>query len=194
MKRKYLSIICGAAIIAFGMFHIHARCAISEGGVLGLVLLFRYWLHLSPAIGNFVIDMIALVAGTILLKNNFLKDSLVATFSYSLCYRFLEYTGPMFPDISAYPAWAAILGGCFVGFGTILIVRHGCAAGADDTFALIAHAKTHMKLSTYYFMSDFTILLLSMTYIPPKRILWSFLSVTVSSGLIAIFCPEPKKD
>lgn len=190
---KYLSIICGAIIIAFGMYNVHSRCQISEGGMLGLVLLLRHWFHISPSIGNLVIDVTALITGTLVLKKSFLIDSLVATVSFSVCYRVLECFEPMLPDLSAYPFLAAVAGGCFVGAGTILIVRHGCAAGADDTFALIANAKLHIKLSTYYFMSDFTILLLSMTYIPPKRIIWSFLTVIVSSGLIAIFCPEPKK-
>lgn len=193
-KLKYLSIVSGSIVIAFGMYNIHAVCAISEGGVLGLVLLLRHWFHISPAIGNFVIDVIALIAGTVILKKSFLKDSLIATISFSVCYRILECFDPVLPNLSNLPALAAILGGCFVGGGTIMIVRHGCAAGADDTFALIANAKTHIKLSTYYFMSDFTILMLSMTYISPKKIIWSFLSVLVSSGLIAIFCPEPKKD
>lgn len=190
-KQKYPSIVFGAIIIAFGMFNIHARCQISEGGVLGLVLLARHWLHISPAIGNFIIDVTALAVGTLILKKNFLKDSIIASLSFSICYRILEAFPPTLPDLGPHPAIAAVLGGCFVGIGTIFIVRYGCAAGADDTFALIANAKTHMKLSTYYFMSDFLVLLLSLTYIPLSRIIWSFLSVIVSSGLIMIFSPEP---
>ena len=191
---KYLSIVCGAIIIAFGMYNIHARCFISEGGVLGFVLLLRHWFLISPAIGNLVIDVLALLLGTLILKKTFLWDSLLATISFSTCYRVLEYVGPILPDLKDAPALAALLGGCFVGIGTILIVRHGCAAGADDTFALIVNAKTHIKLSTYYFISDFTILTLSLSYISYRRIIWSFLSVCVSSGLIAIFCPEPKNE
>lgn len=191
-KLKYPSILLGAAIIAFGMYNIHARCAISEGGVLGLVLLLRHWFHISPGIGNFVIDVAAMVAGALILKKSYLWDSLVATIGFSVCYEVMSRFPPLLPDLSTQPVLAAILGGLFVGTGTILIVRHGCAAGADDTFALIVNHKTHIKLSTYYFLSDFTVLLLSLTYISPIRIWWSVLSVVVSSGMIAIFCPEPK--
>lgn len=191
---KYISITLGAALISFGMYNIHSRCDISEGGVLGVALLLQHWLHLSPAISNPVMDILAMLAGTLILKNTFLKDSLFASLAFALWYRLYECFPPLLPDLSAYPALAAILGGCFVGFGTILIVRHGCAAGADDSLALIANALTGIKLSTYYFISDFSVLALSLSYIPARRIVWSFLTVIVSSGLIAILCPEPKKD
>lgn len=191
--KKYISILLGAALISFGMYNIHSRCAISEGGVLGMALLLQHHLHISPAISNPVMDIAAMLAGTIILKSTFLADSLFASAAFAVFYRIYECFPPLLPDLSAHPAAAAVLGGCFVGFGTILIVRHGCAAGADDSLALIANSLTRIKLSTYYFISDFSVLLLSLSYIAPAKIVWSFLTVTVSSGLIAIFCPEPEK-
>lgn len=190
---KYISILCGAGILAFGLYNVHSRCRISEGGVLGMSLLLYRWFHISPAISSLVMDGAALIAGTIVLRKAFLWDTIVASVAYSLWYGLFELCGPVLPNLAKWPIVAAVVGGLFVGVGTMLIVRHGCAAGADDTLALIAHAKTKLTLSQFYVMSDLTVLLLSLTYIPLGRIGWSVLSVLVSSAVIAVTVPKRKE-
>lgn len=189
-KLKYGSIICGAGVLAFGIYNIHSRCAISEGGVLGLSLLFYHWFHISPAISNLIMDIMAIIAGTRVLQKSFLVDSIIAAVSYSLWYWLFEQYDYVLPNLAAHPLAASIAGGIFVGVGTAMMVRYGCGAGADDSLALIAQAKTPMSLSQYYVISDFSVLLLSLSYIPLGRILWSLLSVSVSSGVIALLCPK----
>lgn len=186
LLRKYASIIAGAGILAFGMYNVHAQCDISEGGVLGLSLLLLHWLQLSPGISSLLLDTAAILAGTVVLKKTFLWDSIAASVCYTLWYSLFEAFPPIMPDLSAWPFAAAIVGGLFVGVGTSLIVRHGCAAGADDSLALIVQAKTRMRLSVFYAISDFTVLTLSLTYIPFSRIIWSMLSVLISSGIIEL--------
>ena len=90
----------------------------------------------------------------------------------------------MLPDLSAYPLAAAILGGLFVGVGVGLIVRQGGSSGGDDALALsISHA-LHWRLSRSYLFTDITVLLLSLTYIHFSRIIFSLITVTISSYLI----------
>lgn len=188
--RKYASIIAGAGILAFGLYNVHARCAISEGGALGLSLLLLHWLGLSPGISNLVMDAVAFLTGTVVLKKSFLLDSIVASVCYALWYGLFEAFPPVLPNLSPWPWAAAIVGGLFVGVGTSLIVRHGCAPGADDALALVMQAKTGLHLSAFYVISDFTVLILSLTYIPLGRIVWSMLSVTISSGIIELLKPK----
>lgn len=184
--RKYASIIAGAGILAFGLYNVHARCNLSEGGVLGLSLLLLHWLRVSPGISNLLLDAAAILAGAIVLKKSFLWDSIAASVCYTLWYILFESFPPILPDLSAWPWMAAIAGGLFVGVGTSLIVRYGCAAGADDSLALIVQAKTQIRLSVFYAISDFTVLTLSLTYIPFSRIVWSMLSVVISSLIIEL--------
>ena len=40
--KTILSILAGTAILAFGMVNIHKRVHITEGGVLGMILLLNY--------------------------------------------------------------------------------------------------------------------------------------------------------
>ena len=39
--------IAGSAILAFGLYNIHARSGGTEGGILGMTLLLQHWLHLD---------------------------------------------------------------------------------------------------------------------------------------------------
>ena len=45
-----------AAFLAFGMYNVHSISGITEGGVLGAVLLIQHWLHISPALSSLVLN------------------------------------------------------------------------------------------------------------------------------------------
>ena len=90
----------------------------------------------------------------------------------------------MLPDLSDNPLAAAILGGIFVGVGVGLIVRQGGSSGGDDALALTISHITRWKLSRSYLFTDLVVLGLSLSYIPVSRIVFSLITVTVSSNLI----------
>lgn len=46
--KKILLILLGAMICTFGIHNIHQRTNITEGGVIGLMLLVEHWLKISP--------------------------------------------------------------------------------------------------------------------------------------------------
>ena len=54
----------------------------------------------------------------------------------------------------------------------------------DDVLALLLNKFTKLTLSKSYFMTDAIVLALSLTYIPAGRIVFSFITVTLSSFLI----------
>ena len=89
-----------------------------------------------------------------------------------------------FCQTSGQPLIAALLGGVFVGVGVGLVVRAGGASGGDDVLALLLNKFTKLTLSKSYFMTDAIVLALSLTYIPAGRIVFSFITVTLSSFLI----------
>ncbi len=173
-------------ILAFGLYNIHSRTAITEGGVLGATLLLQYWFHLSPSISSVLLDAGCFFVGTLVLGRGFLRDSLIAALLFSLWYALFERTGPLFPDLSAFPLLAAVCGALFVGVGTGLIIIFDVACGGDDALALVFHTRFHTPVSTVYFVLDLTILLLSLSYIPAWRIFYSLLSVILSSLVIEL--------
>lgn len=177
-------ILLGAMICSFGIHNIHQRTNITEGGVIGFMLLLEHWLKLSPAYITPVLDIVCYAFAYKFLGGNFIKISVISTLSVSGFYKIWELFPPMLPDMSAYPLLAALLGGVFVGVGVGLIVRQGGSSGGDDALALAISYKLHWRLSRAYLFTDVVVLMLSLTYIPLLRIVYSLITVTVSSHII----------
>ena len=179
-----LSILAGTAISAFGMVNIHQRVQITEGGVLGMILLLNYWFHVPTSLLSPILDALSYAAGFKFLGKEFLPRSIAATLSLAFFLRFWEVMPFRLPDLSAYPFLAAVFGACFVGVGVGLIVRQGISSGGDDAIALVISKLTHCKISRAYLATDLTVLALSLSYIPVTRIAYSLVTVTISSLLI----------
>ena len=95
-----------------------------------------------------------------------------------------EQFPPLLPDLSAWPVAAAVLGAAFVGIGVGLVVRIGGACGGDDALALTISHLSKWPIARCYLITDLTVLALSLSYIPFTRILYSLITVTISSFLI----------
>lgn len=54
----------------------------------------------------------------------------------------------------------------------------------DDALALVISKITGCRISKAYLLTDITVLVFSLSYIPAKRIVYSLVTVTVSSLLI----------
>lgn len=182
--RRVLLLMLGAMIFSFGIHNIHQRTSITEGGIIGLMLLIEHWLHISPAYITPVLDVLCYVAAIKFLGLGFIKLSLISTGFISLFYKVWEQFPFLLPDLSDHPLVAAILGGAFVGIGIGIILRQGGSGGGDDALALIISRIFHCKLSRSYLATDITVLILSLSYIPLERILYSLVTVTISSNLI----------
>lgn len=182
--RKILLLLLGAMICSFGIHNIHQRTNITEGGIIGLMLLTEHWLHISPAYITPILDIACYILSIKFLGGNFIKLSVISTAFLSIFYKIWEQFPPMLPDLSEHPLIAAILGGIFVGVGVGMIVRQGGSGGGDDALALTISNALHWKLSRAYLFTDVVVLLLSLSYIPLKRIFFSLITVTISSHII----------
>ena len=181
---RYAMLIIGAGILAFGLHNVHAQSRITEGGVLGMTLLIRHWTGISPAISEAVLDVTCYLMGLRFLGKSFLPRALAATGSYALFYALFERIGYILPDLSHMPLLAALVGALFVGIGVGLVVRAGGAAGGDDALALVISKLTRWNIARCYLITDVTVLLLSLSYIPLRSIACSLITVTLSSFII----------
>ena len=180
----YLIIVLGACILSFGLYNIHERTGVTEGGVLGMTLLLQHWFGLSPAITSPVMDIACYLLAWHFLGNAFVKYAVAASLAFAASHALWEQFPPLLPDLSTFPMAAAILGALFVGLGVGLVVRIGGACGGDDALALtIAHV-SRWPISRCYLFTDLAVLLLSLTYIPFARIVYSLVTVTISSVVI----------
>ena len=190
--KSCLIIFFSSVFMAFGLFNIHSLSGITEGGVLGATLLLFNWFKISPAITTIILNVICYFIGWKILKKGFLFYSAFGTICYSASYAIFEAIGPVYANIANYPLIAALLGAVFVGVGSGFCIRENCALSGDDSLAMSLSHITHIKIQWIYLISDLTILLLSLTYIPLSKILYSLLTVVLSGQIIG-FIENPRK-
>lgn len=182
--KDILILLLGSAIVAFGLYNVHAHADITEGGILGVTLLLEYWFSISPSISGLVLNLLCYGAGALVFGWRFIGYSIVSGAGFSVFYALFERFPPVWPSLTGMPFWAAVLGGVFVGVGAGLGVRLGCASGGDDALALVLNKFTGFPIQWIYLITDGIVLGLSFTYLPPEKLLWSLLTVVLSGQII----------
>ena len=180
------------SILAFGLFNIHAQADITEGGTLGLTLLLEHWFALSPAVSGFLLNALCYFIGWKTLGKSFIVYSAAATIGFSLSYRIFEMIGPLFAIESQ--LLAAILGAVFVGCGCGFAILAGGAPSGDDALAMSLSEILKIGIEKVYLATDLAVLLLSLSYIPIGKILYSLLTVVLSGQIIGLIQKLKKTD
>ena len=177
---------------AFGIYNIHAVADVTEGGVLGATLLLHHWLGISPAVSSFVLNTACFLLGWRILGRSFIAYSFLAALGYSTGYFLCELYPPLWPEIAAHPLLAALSGALFIGIGAGLTVRAGGATAGDDALAMSLSHLLKIPIQNVYLISDLSVLILSLSYIPFRRIAWSLLTVILSGQIIGLMQPKQK--
>ena len=173
-----------SAFQAFGMYNVHALSGVTEGGVLGLVLLIDHWFAISPALSGFILNAACYILGWRTLGKTFIGYSVIAAAGFSVGYAVCELFPPLWPGIADYPLLAAIVGALFIGIGAGVCVRIGGATSGDDALAMSLSHILKMPIEWIYLISDLTVLTLSLSYIPLRRIIYSLITVILSGQII----------
>lgn len=172
---------------AFGMYHVHAAAGITEGGIFGALLLLNHWFALSPALTSIILNGTCYLWGWKRLGHTFILKSLIASAGYSVVYAICEQFPPLWPQIADHPFLASITGAIFIGIGAGVCVRHGGATSGDDALAMSIRDMSGIPVERIYLTSDLTVLVLSLSYIPYTKIIWSLLTVILSGQIIGWF-------
>lgn len=183
LKNSIITLV-GSMILAFGLYHVHSISGVTEGGVLGATLLLEHWTGISPALTGGIMNVLCYVLGWKLLGKEFIAYSALATVGFSGMYKICEQFPHLWPGLADMPLVAALVGALFVGVGAGLCVRVGGAPSGDDALAMsISHA-TGWKIQWVYLLSDLIVLVMSLSYIPVRRIGYSLFTVLLSGQLI----------
>lgn len=182
--KKCAITLLGSFILAFGLYNVHSISGVTEGGVLGATLLLEHWTGISPALTGGIMNVLCYVLGWKLLGKEFIAYSALATAGFSGTYKICEQFPHLWPGLADMPLVAALVGALFVGVGAGLCVRIGGAPSGDDALAMsISHA-TGWKIQWVYLLSDLIVLVMSLSYIPVRRIGYSLFTVLLSGQLI----------
>lgn len=187
-------IIIGSTILAFGSYNFNYQNSVTEGGVLGLLLLIKNVFDISPSLTSLVIDLSLFALGTKFFGKKFLLYSILSTITFSTTYKIFESIGFLVPNLENNMLLASILSGIGVGIGVGLVVIGGGASGGDDVIALIGNKFTPLKVNHIYLISDGAVLFLSLVYLDFKQIVFSLIAVTISGKIISIIYNYENKD
>lgn len=179
-------VVLGATILAFGTYNFNYQNNITEGGVLGLLLLLKNLFDISPSITSIVVDFSLFLLGSRFFGKRFVLYSLLCTTCFSISYKVFEGIGFMVPSLASNMLLASILAGLFVGIGVGLVVKAGGASCGDDVIALVVSKFTPLKVNWVFMITDLTVLLLSLSYLPLRQIGWSLIAVTISGKIIGL--------
>ena len=184
--QSIILIIIGATILSFGSYNFNYQNNITEGGVLGLLLLMQHVFNISPSITSVVIDFSLFAIGSKFFGKKFLLYSILSTVTFSTTYKIWESIGFLVPSFTNNMLIGSILAGISVGIGVGLVVRGGGASGGDDVIALLGNKFLKLKVNHVYLITDATVLLMSLIYLDINQIFYSMIAVTISGKIISI--------
>ena len=100
----------GSAILAFGLYNVHAFSVVTEGGMLGITLFLHHWFGISPSVSGLVINAACYLAGWRTLGRMFIVYSIIAGGGFSLFYALFEQFPQIWPQLAHMPLTAAVVG------------------------------------------------------------------------------------
>ena len=86
LKNSVITLL-GSVILAFGLYHVHSISGVTEGGVLGAILLLEHWTGISPAVTGGIMNILCYILGWKLLGREFIIYSVLATAGFSGSYK-----------------------------------------------------------------------------------------------------------
>ena len=192
--RSILLIMVGATILSFGSYNFNYQNSVTEGGVLGLLLLMQHVFNISPSITSVVIDFILFTIGSKFFGKKFLLYSILSTTTFSITYKIWESIGFLVPSFKHNMLIASILAGIGVGVGVGLVVRGGGASGGDDVIALLGNKFLKLKVNHVYLITDAIVLLMSLVYLDIKQVFFSIIAVTTSGKIISLIYKDNSEE
>ena len=192
--QSIILIIIGATILSFGSYNFNYQNNITEGGVLGLLLLMQHVFNISPSITSVVIDFTLFAIGSKFFGKKFLLYSILSTTTFSTTYKIWESIGFLVPNFTHNMLIASILAGIGVGVGVGLVVRGGGASRGDDVIALLGNKFLKLKVNHVYLITDTIVLLMSLVYLDIKQVFFSIISVTTSGKIISLIYKDNSEE
>lgn len=186
-KKFYLKdvifILFGSCLYAFGLVTFNIANNLAEGGVTGITLILRALFQINPAISTLIINIpLIIIGGKILGKHSFYY-TILGTISLS----FFLWLWQLFP-VEIYLdndlLIASLLAGLSAGIGSGFVYRVGGTTGGTDVIARILEKNLGISMGRSLLIFDVLVLILSLTYIDVKRMMYTLIMSFVFSRVV----------
>lgn len=179
-------ILFGTFLLAFTYYHINYQNHLTEGGFVGLSLLGKYVLGVSPSISILVLDIPVLLVAMLFKGKAFVCNTFVSVAAFTIFYGLMERYSGLVINLQDNLPLAALLSGVLTGLGAGLVLRGGGASGGDDILSLLISEWKGIKVGTVFILMDVIVLALSLFYMPLKETLYTVIAVVVAGYVITL--------
>lgn len=185
MKRvkEISTILLGTCIYAFGLVNLNIANNLAEGGVSGITLLLRAIFGIDPAYTTLLINIPLILIGGKILGKRSLVYTIVGTVSLS-GFLWIWQRVPFEINLDHDLLIVALLAGLTSGIGSGLVYRMGGTTGGSDIVARILENNLGVSMGKSLFAFDVIVLVLSLTYLDLKRMMYTLIVSYVFSRVI----------
>jgi uncharacterized membrane-anchored protein YitT (DUF2179 family) len=185
---RYLPIMIGTAIYAFGLHYFIIPNLLMEGGITGIALLLNYSLSLPPSITTLVLNIPLFILGWHVFGKYTMASTIFGTVSLSFFLWLMElaieyqWLNPFYTQDDY--LLVALYAGVTLGAGLGIVFRYGGTTGGSDIIARIAQKKRGWSMGQFILVMDVVVIASSLFYIPKEKVLYTLVSVFIASRMI----------
>lgn len=181
----------GSFFTAFGVNCFVISSNLGDGGTVGLSLLLKYSLNLSPALTSLIINLIVIMIGWKYLSKKTAIYTLLTIITTSI---FLDLTESLSLNLNDSMV-NAIFAGVFIGLGSGMIIISGSTMGGPSVIAKIINKYLNIRTAQAIFILDSIIVLSFLSVLPVINILFTIIMLFVIERVSAFIIEglNPKK-
>lgn len=175
----------GVATYTFGFVNFNMANHLAEGGVAGITLIIHALTGISPAYTTLLINIPLFILGAKVFGKKALFLTIYGTVLMSV-FIDLWMKVPVHLDLGGDFLIAALLAGIFAGLGSGLVFRYGATTGGTDIVGRIVEVKTGRQLGQTLLIIDALVLLVSLTYIDIRHMMYTLIASFVYSQVLTM--------
>ncbi len=181
----FLMIALGCTFYGYGLVNVNIANNLAEGGVTGVTLIIRYWLHIDPAYTTVLINVPLILIGYRYLGKKSLLYTVYGTLSLSFfIWLWQRVSLPVNLNVQHDMFLAGILAGFFGGLGSGLVYRFGGTTGGTDVVARILEKQKGISMGKTLLSLDVLVLTLSLSYLNLRQMMYTLLASYVFSKIV----------
>jgi uncharacterized membrane-anchored protein YitT (DUF2179 family) len=176
------AIFTGVLFVSLSLM-LFGEVGLMTGGTAGAALLLHYATGFGLGPLFFVLNLPFYVFAW---KRMGAEFTLKTFLSVSLLSLMTAWSPRLFAIDRLHPAYAAVLGGLLLGSGCLFLARHRASLGGATIVSLYLQKAKGWRAGKIQMAIDCTIILLSLSVVPPTRVAYSVLGAVVMNLFIAI--------
>lgn len=183
---KFIVIIVGCVLIAFGIDFFLLPNKVLDGGFIGIALIVNYLFEIKVGLILVLCSLPVFVYTWHYARSIFLPSLFgMITLSYSI--DFLDSYHPFLPNVLTHPFIAAVVGGLLIGLGFGILLRYDITTGGMDLLAKLFASRLHLNVGILILLMDALVIILGSIFFNVDTMYLSIATIT-TGGLTTSLC------